>query len=51
VEVIALSDNIDLLLLFHEFSEFISGEKLDVPIIYEDCKACIDLVSGAKGSE
>ncbi len=41
VEVIALSDNIDLLLLFHE--------KLDVPIIYEDCKACIDLVSGAKG--
>jgi hypothetical protein len=48
-EVVALSDNIDLVSLFQEFAEFISGEKLDVPVIYEDCKACIDLVSGAKG--
>jgi hypothetical protein len=48
-EVIALSDNIDLLNLFHEFGEFLCNVKLQVPIIYEDCKACIDLVKGAKG--
>jgi hypothetical protein len=48
-EVIALSDNIDLLNLFHEFGEFLRDDKLQVPIIYEDCKACIDLVKGAKG--
>jgi hypothetical protein len=48
-EVIGLSDNIDLLTLFHEFGEFISNETLEVPMIYEDCKACIDLVRGAKG--
>ncbi len=48
-EVVALSDNIDLLDLFHEFAEFISNKKLPVPMIYEDCKACIDLVKGAKG--
>jgi hypothetical protein len=48
-EVVALSDNIDLVDLFHEFAEFISNEKLPVPMIYEDCKACIDLVKGAKG--
>jgi hypothetical protein len=48
-EVIALSDNIDLLNLFHEFGEFLCNAKLQVSIIYEDCKACIDLVKGAKG--
>jgi hypothetical protein len=46
---VALSDNIDLLTLFHEFGEFVCDVKLDTPIIYEDCKACIDLVQGAKG--
>jgi hypothetical protein len=48
-EVVALSDNINLVTLFHEFGEFVCGVELDVPIIYEDCKACIDLVQGAKG--
>jgi hypothetical protein len=48
-EVVALLDNIDLLDLFHEFGEFISNRKLPVPMIYEDCKACIDLFKGAKG--
>jgi hypothetical protein len=48
-EVVALSDNIDLVSLFHEFTEFICDKTLVAPIIYEDCKACIDLVSGAKG--
>jgi hypothetical protein len=35
--------------LFNEFSEFISNKELEIPMIYEDCKACIDLVKGAKG--
>jgi hypothetical protein len=48
-EVVVLSDNIDLVSLFHEFTEFICDKTLVAPIIYEDCKACIDLVSGAKG--
>jgi hypothetical protein len=47
-EVVAFSDNIDLVALFHEFAEFICNESLDVPMIFEDCKACIDLV-GPKG--
>jgi hypothetical protein len=32
-EVIGLSDNIDLLSLFHEFAEYICNEDLEVPII------------------
>jgi hypothetical protein len=48
-EVVALSDNIDLVALFQEFAEFIGNESLDAPTIFEDCKACIDLVKGAKG--
>jgi hypothetical protein len=48
-EVVSLLDNIDLVDLFHEFAEFISNETLPVPMIYKDCKACIDLAKGAKG--
>jgi hypothetical protein len=44
-----LSDNIDLVGLFHEFGEFITNANLEIPTIFEDCKACIDLVRGAKG--
>jgi hypothetical protein len=47
-EVVALSDNIDLVALFQEFAEFICNESLDAPMIFEDCKACIDL-EGTKG--
>jgi hypothetical protein len=48
-EVVALSDNIDLVSLFNEFTEFLCNAKIERPTIYEDCKACIDLVTGAKG--
>jgi hypothetical protein len=34
VEVVALSDNIDLVTLFHEFGEFVCGVELDKPNIY-----------------
>jgi hypothetical protein len=48
-ELIALSDNIDLLNLFGEFLEFICNEEVEKPIIFEDCKACIDLALHAGG--
>jgi hypothetical protein len=48
-EVIALSDNIDLIRLFAEFLEFIRNEKVNKLIIFEDCKACIDLAMNAGG--
>jgi hypothetical protein len=48
-EVVALSDNIDLVSLFHEFAEFLCNKPIRKLILYEDCKACIDLVQGAKG--
>jgi hypothetical protein len=48
-ELIALSDNIDLIKLFGEFLEFVSGRDVPRPIIYEDCKACIDLALYAGG--
>jgi hypothetical protein len=48
-ELIALSDNIDLIKLFGEFLEFVCGKEVPKPIIYEDCKACIDLALYAGG--
>jgi hypothetical protein len=48
-EVIALSDNIDLIRLFKEFLKFIRNGEVRKPIIFEDCKACIDLVLYAGG--
>jgi hypothetical protein len=48
-ELIALSDNIDLLSLFGEFLEFICNGAVEKPIIFEDCKACMDLALYAGG--
>jgi hypothetical protein len=48
-ELIALSDNIDLVKLFGEFLEFVRGRNVPKPIIYKDCKACIDLALYAGG--
>jgi hypothetical protein len=48
-ELIALSDTIDLIKLFGEFLEFVHGRNVPKPIIYEDCKACIDLALYAGG--
>jgi hypothetical protein len=48
-ELIALSDNIDLIRLFKEFLEFIRNGEVSKPIIFEDCKACIDLALNAGG--
>jgi hypothetical protein len=48
-ELIALSDNIDLIKLFGEVLEFVRNDEVEKPIIFEDCKACIDLALYAGG--
>jgi hypothetical protein len=44
-ELIGLSDNLGLVELFKEFVEFLVGRDIDVPIVYQDCKAVISLVT------
>jgi hypothetical protein len=44
-ELIGLSDNLGLVELFKEFVEFLIGRDIDVPIVYQDCKAVISLVT------
>jgi hypothetical protein len=48
-ELIALSDNIELIRLFEEFLEFVRDKKVGKLIIFKDCKACIDLALRAGG--
>ena len=45
----ALSDNIYFVELFNEFLSFILNKKLEQPLIYEDCKAVITLVTEGGG--
>jgi hypothetical protein len=49
VELIALLDNIDRIKLFGEFVEFVHNDVIEQPVIFEDCKACIDLALNAGG--
>ncbi len=44
-ELIGLSDNLGLVELFKEFVEILVGREIDVPIVYQDCKAVISLVT------
>ncbi len=44
-ELIGLSDNLGLVELFKEFVEFLVGRDINVPIVYQDCKAVISLVT------
>jgi hypothetical protein len=44
-ELIGLSDNLGLVELFKEFVEFLVGQEIEVPIVYQDCKAVISLVT------
>jgi hypothetical protein len=44
-ELIALSDNVGLVELFHEFLGFVLNCKVDVPIIYQDNTSVISLVT------
>jgi hypothetical protein len=48
-ELIGLSDNLGLVELFKEFVEFLVGRDIEVPIVYQDCKAVISLVTTGGG--
>jgi hypothetical protein len=44
-ELIALTDTVGLVELFQEFVEFVTKQKIGVPIAYQDCKAVVSLVT------
>ena len=44
-ELVALTDNLGLVELFHEFVCFLLGRHAPVPIVYQDCTAVISLVT------
>jgi hypothetical protein len=44
-ELIALTDNVGLVELFKEFVEFLTMQKIETPIIHEDCNAVVSLVT------
>jgi hypothetical protein len=48
-ELVALSDNIGLVELFHEFITFLVSDKIPTPIIYQDCTSVITLVTQGGG--
>ncbi len=48
-EMIALTDNLGLIELFHEFAEFTTGWEVEKPAINQDCMAIISLVTKGGG--
>jgi hypothetical protein len=45
VELIGLKDNLGLVELFKEFVDYVTGEETKTPIVYQDCKSVISLVT------
>ncbi len=48
-ELIGLMDNLGLIELFHEFTEFVTMKKINPPTIYQDCNAVVSLVTKGGG--
>jgi hypothetical protein len=48
-ELVALSDYIGFIELFHDFHSFLTSEKLSAPVIYQDSTSVITLVTQAGG--
>jgi hypothetical protein len=44
-ELIGLTDNLGLVKLFKEFVDFIMGKETRTPIVFQDCKSVISLVT------
>ena len=44
-ELIGLTDNLGFIELFQEFVEFLTGKKVNVPIVFQDCSAVVSLVT------
>jgi hypothetical protein len=45
VELIGLTDNLGLVELFKEFVDFVTGKETKTPVVFQDCKAVISLVT------
>ena len=48
-ELIALTDNLSLAELFHEFLEFVTAGSLNKPVVLQDCSAVVQLVTTGGG--
>jgi hypothetical protein len=48
-ELVALSDNLGFVELFHEFISFIMNSKVGIPLIYQDNTSVISMVSSGGG--
>jgi hypothetical protein len=48
-ELVALTDNLHLAELFHEFVEYITAGTVNKPVIYQDCTAVVQLVTTGGG--
>jgi hypothetical protein len=44
-ELIGLTDNLELVELFKEILDFVEGKETETPIVYQDCKSVISLVT------
>jgi hypothetical protein len=44
-ELIGLTDNLGLVELFKEFVDFVTGKETKTPVVFQDCKAVISLVT------
>ncbi len=48
-EVVGLTDNLGLIVLFHEFVSFLVGKKVTLPIAYQDSTSVATLVMKGGG--
>jgi hypothetical protein len=48
-ELVALTDNLSLAELFHEFLEFVTAGLINKPVILQDCSAVVQLVTTGGG--
>jgi hypothetical protein len=48
-ELIGLTNNLGFIELFQEFVEFLTGIKVNVPIVFQDCSAVVSLVMKGGG--
>jgi hypothetical protein len=44
-ELIGLTDNLGLVELLKEFLDYVTGEETETPIVFQDCKSVITLVT------
>jgi hypothetical protein len=48
-ELVALTDNLGIVMLFHEFVSFLVKDKVPLPLVHQDCTAVVTLVTQGGG--